>query len=557
MFLKRKKIGELLIENSLISDDELKIALEYRKKENIKIGKALIDLGFLTEDNLLSILSKQLNVPIMKISNLKIDDSVKDMVTEEFVKKYRFFPFGKTNETFQVIVNDPLNIVLEDEIRNRTGLRAEFYLMNEFDLNKLIEKVYDSKQVIQDLGMVEDNTMSNSTYDVANIENSAPVIKILNSIFREAIRLGSSDIHISVNDKDLDIRMRVDGILQEIDRFPKNTSAPIIARIKMMADLDITEKRIPQDGSIRIEIEGKYIDLRVSSLPSIYGEKIVIRLLEKNDSIMSINNIGFSERNLEVFKELISMPTGIIIVTGPTGSGKSSTLYAAINELNKVDVNIITIEDPVEYKMKGITQVQVHNKVGLGFAEGLRSILRQDPDIVMVGEIRDKETAEISVRASNTGHLVFSTLHTNSAVSTVIRLVDMGIESYLVASTVIGVLNQRLVRKICSNCKVSYQSDSNDKDRIFFNVDPDVSLTLYKGEGCEVCNFTGYKGRFPIHELLFVDDNIRRMIVEGKMIKEIEDLAVKNGMSTLKMDGFEKALKGFTTLEEVRRFVVR
>jgi type IV pilus assembly protein PilB len=556
MFKRKKKIGEILLEEKIITQEELNKVFEYRKGKNIKTGKSLIELGYITESDLLDILSRQLNVPVKKIGDVKIDRDVKDMVTEEFVKTHKFIPFEKTDSTLKLLVNDPLNLVLEDEIFLRTGLKAEFYLLNEHDLSKLIEKIYDSNKVLQDLGLIEDDSIDYSTYDIGNTENSAPVIKIINSIFRDAVRLGASDIHISVNEDDLDIRLRVDGILQEIDRLPKNTSAPIIARIKMMADLDITEKRVPQDGSITIEIEGKPIDLRVSTLPSIFGEKLVIRLLEKNESIMNIDNIGFSENNLTVFKELISLPIGIFLVTGPTGSGKSSTLYAAINELNTVDVNIVTIEDPVEFKLKGITQVQVSTKVGLGFSEGLRSILRQDPDIVLVGEIRDHVTAEIAVRASNTGHLVFSTLHTNSAVSTVVRLVDMGIESYLVASTVVGVLNQRLVRKICSKCKVSYTTGGGDKDRIFFNVNSETELTLYKGEGCEYCNFTGYKGRMPIHELLVVNDSIRRMIVEGKMIKDIEKVAIENGMRTLKMDGFEKALKGITTLEEVRRFVV-
>ena len=556
MLIKRKRFGEILVNRGKIDEDQLREALELRSEKSLRIGKVLVSLGFINESDIVDVLSEQLGIEKYDIDDVVVDESLFELVGEDFIKMHRFIPLSISEESFSVAVSDPLNIVLVDELRRSYRVGIELYLLSDIEIDSVINKFYDStEEVLEDLEISGVEVGSSDEYDVDPNTSSAPIIKLVDSILRESVRMGASDIHISVNADDVDVRYRIDGILQEIRRYPKKVSMPMIARIKMMSDLDITEKRLPQDGSMRIKLLDRIVDLRVSTLPNIYGEKVVIRLLEKNEAIMKLDGLGFSDENMEVFKNLIRNPIGILLVTGPTGSGKSSTLYAAINELNTVDKNIITLEDPVEFKVKGITQVNVNDKIGLDFSSGLRSILRQDPDVILVGEIRDSETGEISIRASNTGHLVFSTLHTNSSASAVTRLIDMGVEPYLVASTVIGVLNQRLVRRVCSSCRESYVCSGVTKDKTFFGLG-DGDVTLYRGAGCKNCNFTGYKGRVPIQEILVVSEDVSRAIVDGKSVKFIEDVAVGEGMKTLKFDGLQKALAGITTLEEVRRFVV-
>lgn len=554
MIKKKKKIGELLIELGYIDESQLEVALAHKRENRNRVGKSMLVLDMITEDELVRALSMQFNLPVFEDELTSVDEVVLGKFSSEFIRKSNFLPVRVVDERLIVLIEDPLDVVLADELKNRIGYVLDFHLVGPYKITKLITKFVDSSENILEDIEVDDQDEESDEFSVELNSTSAPIINLVNSIFRESVSLGASDIHISINAKDVDVRYRIDGILHEMRRLPKELNRSVVARLKMMADLDITEKRLPQDGSFRISLDGKTTDLRISTLPSVYGEKVVIRILEKNDSIMTLAGLGFTDRNLREFNRLIKNPVGILLVTGPTGSGKSSTLYAAINEINDVSKNIITIEDPVEFKLNGITQVSVNPKIGFTFAEGLRSILRQDPDVILVGEIRDKETADIAIRASNTGHLVFSTLHTNSAVSSITRLIDMGVEDYMVSSNVIGVLNQRLVRKLCSHCKEEYVCSGADKDKLFFGLGDD-DVTLYRGVGCSNCNHSGYRGRMPLHELFILDDEISRQIMNGTTVKEIEELAREKGYKTLKDDGLEKSLLGMTTLSEVRRFV--
>lgn len=556
--MKKNTYEDMLVSEGLVTQEQMDEAIEYKKSRRVTTQQALMELNMAGEEDLLNILSKYLRIPIKYEMEISVDTSVIDMIDERLVREHEFFPFGKTEDAIQMLVKDPLNIVLEDEIKEQFGLRCEFYLGYFMEINSLIDRYFVQEKVVKEIealktGVEEDE--DDDYFDVSIQDENSPIVKIVNSIFKGAVQAGASDIHIGPNEKKVIVRYRVDGILQKVRELPKKAHAALVSRIKTMGDMDITEKRKPQDGRIQINLEGHPIDMRVSILPSVNGEKVTIRLLDKGNLLMTLKDLGFTDYNQKKFENLIETPVGIILITGPTGSGKSSTLYTVINELNDVTKNIITIEDPVEYKLENITQVQVNPKAGLTFADGLRSILRQDPDIILIGEIRDNETAKIAVKASNTGHKVLATLHTNDALSSVMRLVDMGVENYLVASTIQGVSNQRLVRRVCEHCKVPYESAEITPERVYFGIDDDRPLTFYVGTGCENCKGSGFKGRVPIQELLVLDDEVRRLITEGAHSHIIREAAIKAGMKTLKEDGLEKALAGFTTLEEVKRYV--
>lgn len=553
---KKYGFGELLVKENIITQEQLEEALEYKKERRLRLGQALLEMNLANEETLVKILSKQLRIEIKHPHEIEVDVLAVDMVPERIVREHECFPFGLGEGTLKMLVNDPLNLILEDEIYHETGLRCEFFLTYERELEEMIDKYYEQEKVIKEIEALDQDDMDDDSFDVSIKDENSPIIKIVNSIFKGAVQEEASDIHIGATEKKVEVRYRIDGILHRVRELPKKAHPALVSRIKTMADMDITDRRQAQDGRIQINLDGHPIDMRVSTLPSVHGEKVTIRLLDKGNLLMSMNDLGFTPENQEKFEKTIQKPVGIVLITGPTGSGKSSTLYTVINELNDVSKNIVTIEDPVEYRLDGIVQVQVNPKAGMTFASGLRAILRQDPDIILIGEIRDVETAKIAVKASNTGHLVFATLHTNDAVSSILRLVDMEVERYLVASTIQGVSNQRLVRKICTSCKVSYKSNTVTPDRAFFGIHDDRELTLFKGEGCDACKKTGFKGRVPIQELLILDDEVRRLITEGASTQEIESAAVKAGMKTLKMDGLEKSLQGLTTLEEVKRFVV-
>lgn len=552
---KSLRLGDLLLDAGKINEIQLKEALEQQKIIKTKrLGEVLIDMGFLREDDILEVLEKQLGTPAIDLGKYKIDPNATALIPENIARRYDLIPIGKSDGKLVVAMNDPLNIFAIDDIKLLTGMDIKIVISSKAVILKAINKFYSQESTKKALEEFEETYTPSSIEDFDEEDltevNSAPVVKLVNSIISQAIKMKASDIHIEPSEKNIRIRYRVDGDLQEIMNLSNKSLMAIVTRIKIMGRMDIAERRIPQDGRIETEIEGRDIDMRISTLPTVYGEKIVIRLLDREGFNFTKEDLGFSDYDLKIFNKILKQPYGIILVTGPTGSGKTTTLYTILKDLNREEKNIITVEDPVEYKLNGINQVQVNNKAGLTFANGLRSILRQDPDIIMVGEIRDSETAEIAVRASITGHLVLSTLHTNDTASTVVRLIDMGIEPYLVSTSVIGIISQRLVKKLCPDCKVPYKPNSREKS--IFGLDEAQDFTLYKPLGCNKC-FKGYRGRIPVHEIMYIDQDIRKLIDSRGTTDEIKGMAIKNGMTTLNESALNLATKGTTSLEEVFR----
>jgi type IV pilus assembly protein PilB len=449
---------------------------------------------------------------------------------------------------------DPTNIFAIDDVQLASGLQVEIVIASESEVDRAIKRSYGVQETVQRaMSQLQADEPFTIPDDTTITESDAPIISIVNSLLQQAAKDGASDIHIEPQEKDLRVRFRIDGVLREVMTFPRRIHGAITSRIKIMSEMDISERRIPQDGRIKLRFAGRDIDVRVSTLPTIYGEKVVGRLLDQSNAILSIDTLGFSQKNFERFSGIAKKSYGMVLVTGPTGSGKTTTLYAALSKYNSVEKNIITVEDPVEYRLPGINQVNINPKAGLDYAHILRSILRQDPNIVMVGEIRDGETAEIAIRAALTGHLVLSTLHTNDAASTVTRLIDMGIEPYLVASSVLGVLSQRLVRKICSHCQEFYTAEPDAPEYILTGVTTREPVRLFRGRGCPVCSNTGYKGRVAIHEVLKITPAIRALIMQGVSADVIGEAAKTEGMLSMQQDGVQKALDGITTIAEVMR----
>ncbi|MBI5746745.1 MAG: type II secretion system ATPase GspE, partial [Nitrospirae bacterium] len=484
-----------------------------------------------------------------------IDPDLLKVIPETLARRYQVMPISKRDKALTVAMVDPLNVFAIDDIRRLAGLDIHPVVSTEGDLLKAIDRFYGSKTTMEEAARDMDmegygQTIVEQVTDIEKIADDTPVIKLVNTMIMQAVRDGASDIHIEPDQDLLRIRYRVDGMLHEVMSIPKHLHAGVISRIKIMADLDISEKRVPQDGRIQMRIGEKDIDLRISTLPTIFGEKIVMRLLDKSGIKLGLGEIGFSSDTFKRFSGMIRRPYGLILVTGPTGSGKTTTLYAALNSINSIDKNIITIEDPVEYQLKVVNQVQVYPKVGVTFASGLRSILRQDPDIIMVGEIRDSETATIAIQAALTGHLVLSTLHTNDAAGAIVRLVDMGAEQFLVASSLLCVVAQRLIRRICPRCKKAYQPPNDLLKSLGLKM---VDVSFMKGEGCQECRSTGYAGRDGIYELLCIDEGIRNLIASKASSSAIRSHAISNGFVTLREEGIKKALKGQTTVEEVLR----
>lgn len=549
------KLGDILINAGKISKEQLAEALE--KQKNIKtkrLGEILIDYSYLREEDILGALEKQLKIPSIDLGNYAINSKAIYLVSESIARKYSLIPIDVENNEITVAMSDPLNIFAIDDIKLMTNMKVKIVLSTKSVIERAINKFYTKEGTRKVIEEFEETFITSSIGDLDEEElsdvNSAPVVKLVNSIISQAILMKSSDIHIEPFEHNIRVRIRIDGDLQEIMNFSKRSHMAIVTRIKIMGRMDIAERRIPQDGRIETEIDGRDIDMRISSLPTVYGEKIVIRLLDRDGFNFNKEDLGFSDYDLKIFNRIIKQPYGIVLVTGPTGSGKSTTLYAVLKDINKEEKNIITVEDPVEYKLHGINQVQVNNKAGLTFANGLRSILRQDPDIIMVGEIRDSETAEIAVRASITGHLVLSTLHTNDTSSTIARLIDMGIEPYMVSTSVVGIVSQRLVKRLCNSCKVSYSP--NDKERKLLSLNGDESINLYKPVGCNKC-IKGYRGRIPVHEVMYIDQNIRRLIDIRATTDEIENEAIKAGMTTLMKSAISIAKSGITSIAEVLR----
>ncbi|MGI6751745.1 MAG: GspE/PulE family protein [Anaerovoracaceae bacterium] len=551
MSIKNKRLGEVLVESEAITEEQLEEGLAVSKQNGSLLGETLIELGYLDEKTLFKNLEYIYHIPYVDLGEIVVDKDAVTLVSESLSKKHSIIPIKKDKNLLTVAMADPLNFYAMDDVRNATGLEVNGVLSPKKDILNAIDRYYGSEiaeKAFEDLKREysEINLESLTEISASEVAN-APVVRLVNSILQHAIKSNASDIHIEPTSKNLKVRFRIDGLLQEVMSSSMTAHPAIITRIKIMGGMDIAEKRIPQDGRVETQIDGNSVDLRISLLPTVYGEKVVIRILGGSAGALSREMLGLSESNEALFDKISQSPNGIILLSGPTGSGKTTTLYTLLGEINKPDVNIITVEDPVEYKLDGINQVQVNVKAGLTFASGLRSILRQDPDVIMIGEIRDSETAQIAIRASITGHLVLSTIHTNDAASSVVRLVDMGIEPYLVSSSLIGVVAQRLVRKICPRCKTSYRPSHGD----MLLLKMKEPMPLYKGEGCPTCNFTGYKGRMGIHEILVVTREIRDLVNRRATTDQIAQTAIRQGTVTLRESCMNLVIQGITTTEEL------
>ena len=553
----KKNIGEILLEEGLIKGEELEKALQEQTKTRARLASILVNLGYLSEDAMLKALSIQMGIPFLTLRDYpKIPPVIDPPLSVKFLKQYKLIPLEKRDSILKVAMSDPLDSFAINGLRLATDCAIEPCIGRERDILTVIDQYYGGTVTMEKIiEGIEEKEMEVMPWEaeeeiehLRDLAQEAPIINLVNLLITRAVERRASDIHIEPFEDGLHIRYRIDGILHQTESPPKNLHPAIVSRIKIMAKLNIAERRLPQDGRIKLKVLGKDIDIRVSSVPMLYGEGVVMRLLDPT-GIIGLEVLGFEVKNRERFEDLIKKPYGMFLVTGPTGSGKTTTLYAALSMMNTREKKVITIEDPIEYYLEGVNQIQVKPKIGLTFADGLRSIVRQDPDIIMVGEIRDVETADIAIHAALTGHLVFSTLHTNDAAGAVTRLKDMGVEGYLISSSLLGVLAQRLVRVICNKCKITYAPDKELADELGVKM----NFQTYKGKGCEICDHTGYKGRTGIFELLLVNDEIRRLIVEKKGSDVIAQKAIELGMKTLRDDGWEKVKAGITTVDEVIR----
>lgn len=559
----RPLLGRILGEKFSLLDSKLEEALAYQREKGGLLGEVMLHLRLLREEQLLEALAQQFEMSwVPQLDTTHVDHELIKKVPIAFCRRYRVLPLRYEEGAILTASTDPLETVALDDLRLLLGKPIKPILTTSVALLACLNRAYDeianpagAEQVMEDIAANQSLDQLahelDEPQDLLDATDEAPIIRLVNSVLFQAVRQRASDIHFESFERGLVVRYRIDGVLYPVLTPPKHLQASIIARLKIMAGLNIAEKRLPQDGRFAIRTSGKDVDLRVSVLPTSHGERVVLRLLEKENRLLNLSEMGFSKERLAVIHQLIQLAHGIILVTGPTGSGKTTTLYAALSHINAPDKNIITVEDPVEYQLLGIGQMQVNPKINLSFAAGLRSILRQDPDVIMIGEIRDRETAEIAIHASLTGHLVFSTLHTNDAASAATRLIDMGIEPFLVASSVVAVLAQRLLRRICPDCKRPYAPSEEELSRL--DVAPGSNVTLYRGAGCAACSQTGYRGRTGIFELMVLNDEIRRLIGSKADSTAIKHTAITNGMVTLKQEGAERVLQGQTTLEEVMR----
>lgn len=599
------KLGQLLITSSLISEDQLKQALSTQKKEGGRLGTNLVKLGIISEEKLVSFLSKQYGVPAINLAEYKIDPSILKLVPADMAKKYLILPVARVGATLTITMADPSNVFAIDDVKFMTGYNVEVVVSSESAIISAISGYYMGKgDMVTSSSMqskpssvslqAKDYTLGSEDMDAGNFDAGmfeegpsvnveefdkivgsaldnvdvmeekddessvkdveAPIVKLVNGIFVNGIKTGASDIHIEPYENSLRVRYRVDGVMYTVMNLPTKIKASLTSRIKIMSKLDIAERRLPQDGRIKLKLGKKRdIDFRVSVLPTLFGEKTVLRILDKSNLQVDLTKLGFEQSALDDFMEALNKPFGMILVTGPTGSGKTTTLYSALHYLNKPDTNIMTAEDPVEFNFMGINQVHVKEDIGLTFASALRSFLRQDPDIIMVGEIRDFETAEIAVKAALTGHLVLSTLHTNDAPGTISRLLNMGIEPFLVSSAVVLILAQRLARRICQQCKDVEKIPLTALVKLGFSEEEAAKTTCYKGKGCPACNNTGYKGRVALYEVMPVKDELKELILEGASSAELKRTAIRLGMKSLRMSGLTKVSEGVTTIDEVLR----
>jgi general secretion pathway protein E len=561
--LKSKKlIGQVFLERRLIDEEELKTALNLQAESKEKIGKMLVDLGYVSERDCLAVVSEHLGIEALSPADYPKVPVLENVFTFRFMKQCKFVPVALENNILTLAMTDPQDSSTLDSIRQATRYEVKALLGAESDIMDTLEKLYGSAS--STLGRIiegiDEGNIENLPDEIEDIEqlkdlaSEAPVIRLVNLLISKAIEQRASDIHIEPFEKDLKVRYRIDGILHDVESPPKKLKAALISRVKIMSKLNIAERRLPQDGRIKLKVLGKDIDLRVSTLPTLYGESVVLRILDKsNTSLYDIRRLGFPEDSLRTFDSLIRHPHGIFLVTGPTGSGKTTTLYSALSAINLPDKKIITIEDPIEYQIDGVNQIHVNNQIDLTFASGLRHIVRQDPDVIMVGEIRDLETAEIAIRAALTGHLVFSTLHTNDAPSAITRLIDMGAADYLIASSLLGVLAQRLIRVICPSCKTEVHPVPEMLQEIGFRHGNNGPDRFFEGRGCERCSNTGFVGRIGIYELMTINDDIRKLTVGKADSGQIRKKALKSGMRSLRDDGWLKVRQGVSSIAEVLR----
>jgi type IV pilus assembly protein PilB len=607
------KLGEILVRENLLSAQQLRDALDYQREHGGRLGFNLVKLGLVSDDMITAVLSRQYGVPSVNLELFDIDDSVIRLIPHEVAQKYSVLPLSRVGATLTLAMVDPTNVFAMDDIKFMTGLNIEPVVVSEASVQEAIAKYYDHSREIELAGMVTDvsfesmfsasgmngggngngnghgtvgithddlASLGQFEFDTESADNleviedneeidlstlsrmseDAPVVRLVNVLMVDALRRGASDIHIEPYEKEFRIRFRIDGVLYDIMHPPLKLRDALISRLKIMSKLDISEKRLPQDGRIKIKVKvdsrSRELDFRVSTLPTLFGEKVVLRLLDKENLMLDMTKLGFEPESLVKFQRNISRPYGMVLVTGPTGSGKTNTLYSALQALNTTETNIMTAEDPVEFNLPGINQVQVKEQIGLNFAAALRSFLRQDPNIVLVGEIRDFETAEIAIKAALTGHLVLSTLHTNDAPSTISRLMNMGIEPFLVATSVNLIQAQRLIRRVCKDCKIEQPTPTEALVEIGFAADEARQIKTFKGRGCQTCNGTGYKGRVGLYEVMEVTDEIRELILIGASSLELRKRAIDDGMLTLRQSGLHKIRNGITTIEEVVRETV-
>lgn len=557
IYRKKVRLGDLLVQKGIITEEQLSEALKQQKEKKLMLGEMIVSMGFASQSQINDVLCEHLNIDFVDMREEEPDPQVLSLLDESIMRKYTLVPLRHDNNNagaLQVAMADPMNILAMDDINIITGMQVVPILANAQDISAFLDKAFGQQQAQNIVELYkreqEDNNKEAEKENNARREEieNAPIVVLINNIIEQAVRQRASDIHIEPMEKTVRVRYRIDGNLKEIMKYDNALLGAITTRLKIMSGMDISEKRKPQDGRITTTVDRREYDIRVSNLPTVYGEKVVMRIASKEGFNVDISKLGLTERDRKVFQDILRNPHGIILVTGPTGSGKSTTLYTALSELNTEDVNIITVEDPVEANIDGINQVQVNTKANLTFASALRSILRQDPDIIMIGEIRDSETAEIAVRASITGHLVVSTLHTNSTASSVARLEDMGVESYLIADSMVGIIAQRLVRRLCE-CKKPKEATVEEKQLL--GVDTDKSCTIYEPCGCKLCNNTGYYGRMGIYEIMKISPAIKRLISKNADAEDIKNQAVKEGMNTLKMAAANGVKEGITSIAEM------
>jgi type IV pilus assembly protein PilB len=561
---RAESLGQIMLDEGMVTSEQLEKAIQTQQRSGGHLGSVFVEQGVVTEQQLARALSIQWGLPVVELGGLEIDPDDVKIIPHHLALRHKVLAISRTKRRVRLAIADPLNVVALDDVRLVTGLELEPVVAAPEDIVAAINRYYSGGANLEeamrqamgtDLEVAEDRGEEISLEKLRTLVDEAPVVRLVNLLISQAIGDGASDIHVEPHRRTLQIRYRVDGILRDAMAPPKAMQQAMISRIKIMANLDIAERRLPQDGRIHVVIEGREYDLRVSTLPTVFGEKVVMRILDQSTAKLTLGKLGFASQMLETWNELTSKPYGMILVSGPTGSGKTTTLYATLNKLNTIDKNILTIEDPVEYQLARVNQVHVNPKAGLNFANGLRSFLRQDPDIIMVGEIRDRDTAEIAIQASLTGHLVLSTIHTNDAPSATTRLLDMGIEPFLITSSVIGVLAQRLARTICSHCKEPYTPPVEALHRLGLSVQGGEEIVFYRGKGCDRCKGSGYRGRTGIFELMVMTDPIRELVLKGGSTAEVRARAVAEGMRLLRDDGILKVLEGQTTVDELLRVV--